>query len=94
MTDTLAPDAPLLRVLDPDGQAVAPLPEVPPDDLRRLFRHIVKMRVLDQRMLSLQRQGRIGFYGTAAGQEAAVTGSAYPMRDTDWVFPALREMGV
>ena len=51
-------------------------------------------RVLDQRMLSLQRQGRIGFYGTAAGQEAAVTGSAYALRETDWVFPALREMGV
>jgi pyruvate dehydrogenase E1 component alpha subunit/2-oxoisovalerate dehydrogenase E1 component alpha subunit len=45
-------------------------------------------------MLSLQRQGRVGFYGTATGQEAAVTGSAYPLRDTDWVFPALREMGV
>ena len=52
------------------------------------------MRVLDQRMLSLQRQGRIGFYGTAHGQEAAVTGSAYAARATDWVFPALREMGV
>jgi pyruvate dehydrogenase E1 component alpha subunit/2-oxoisovalerate dehydrogenase E1 component alpha subunit len=45
-------------------------------------------------MLSLQRQGRVGFYGTATGQEAAITGSAYAMRDTDWVFPALREMGV
>jgi pyruvate dehydrogenase E1 component alpha subunit/2-oxoisovalerate dehydrogenase E1 component alpha subunit len=59
-----------------------------------MMRHMVKMRVLDQRMLSLQRQGRIGFYGTATGQEAAVTGSAYAARDTDWVFPALREMGV
>ena len=45
-------------------------------------------------MLSLQRQGRIGFYGTATGQEAAITGSAYALRDTDWVFPALREIGV
>ena len=52
------------------------------------------MRVLDARMLSLQRQGRIGFYGTATGQEAAVAGSAYALADTDWVFPALREIGV
>ncbi|MBI3539372.1 MAG: 3-methyl-2-oxobutanoate dehydrogenase, partial [Candidatus Eisenbacteria bacterium] len=64
------------------------------DDLRALFRHMVMMRMLDQRMLSLQRQGRIGFYGTATGQEAAVTGSAFALRPTDWVFPALREMGV
>ncbi|MBI1797103.1 MAG: 3-methyl-2-oxobutanoate dehydrogenase [Candidatus Eisenbacteria bacterium] len=55
---------------------------------------MVMMRMLDQRMLSLQRQGRIGFYGTATGQEAAVTGSAFALRPTDWVFPALREMGV
>jgi pyruvate dehydrogenase E1 component alpha subunit len=86
--------APLLRVLDPEGRAVGPIPDVPSEDLIRLFRHMVQMRVLDQRMLSLQRQGRIGFYGTATGQEAAITGSAYALRATDWVFPALREMGV
>jgi len=85
---------PTLRALDPQGNAVGPLPDVPREDLVRLFRHMVQMRVLDGRMLSLQRQGRIGFYGTATGQEAAITGSAYALRPTDWVFPALREMGV
>ncbi len=83
-----------LQILDPQGHLTGTPPEVPPDDLRRLYRHMLGMRVLDMRMLSLQRQGRIGFYGTATGQEAAVTGSAYALRDTDWVFPALREMGV
>ena len=85
---------PLLQVLDADGKLVGPDPGLPSDDLRRLFRHMLKMRVLDTRMLSLQRQGRIGFYGTATGQEAAVTGGAYAWREGDWVFPALREMGV
>ena len=86
--------APLVQCLDVGGRAVGQLPDLSRDDLRALFRHMVKMRVLDQRMLSLQRQGRIGFYGTATGQEASVTGSAYALRPTDWVFPALREMGV
>jgi pyruvate dehydrogenase E1 component alpha subunit/2-oxoisovalerate dehydrogenase E1 component alpha subunit len=86
--------APLLQRLDPEGRAVGAPPDIPRDDLRALLRHMVRMRLLDQRMLSLQRQGRIGFYGTAHGQEAAVTGSAYVLRPTDWVFPALREMGV
>ena len=86
--------AALQQTLDLDGKLVGPAPDVPAEDLRRLFRHMLKMRALDQRMLSLQRQGRIGFYGTATGQEAAVTGSAYAARPTDWVFPALREMGV
>ncbi|HUK64578.1 MAG TPA: thiamine pyrophosphate-dependent dehydrogenase E1 component subunit alpha [Dongiaceae bacterium] len=83
-----------LQILDPAGVLRGTDPGIPDADLVRLFRHMLRMRALDQRMLSLQRQGRVGFYGTATGQEAAVTGSAYALRDTDWVFPALREMGV
>jgi len=44
-------------------------------------------------MMNLQRQGRIGFYGPASGQEAATVGSAFAMRPGDWIFPALREAG-
>ena len=84
----------MLQVLNAEGRVVGPLPSIPPDDLKRMYRHMLGLRVLDQRMLSLQRQGRIGFYGTASGQEAAITGSAYALRETDWVFPALRELGV
>jgi len=85
---------PTLQILDPEGRLTGEAPAIPRDDLRRLFRHILEMRVLDQRMLSLQRQGRIGFYGTATGEEAAITGSAYALRDSDWIFPALRQTGV
>jgi pyruvate dehydrogenase E1 component alpha subunit/2-oxoisovalerate dehydrogenase E1 component alpha subunit len=92
-TETATPRAPH-QILRPDGTLAGVPPEVADADLLKILRHMVKMRVLDQRMLSLQRQGRIGFYGTATGQEAAVTGAAYALRDTDWVFPALREMGV
>jgi len=87
-------DETLRRVLDDEGREIAKPPAVPDADLRALSRHMLKMRVLDQRMLSLQRQGRIGFYGMATGQEASVTGSAYPLRKQDWVFHALRETGV
>ncbi len=87
-------DETLRQVIDDDGREIAPPPSVPDADLRALSRHMLKMRLLDQRMLSLQRQGRIGFYGMATGQEASVTGSAYPLRKGDWVFHALRETGV
>jgi pyruvate dehydrogenase E1 component alpha subunit/2-oxoisovalerate dehydrogenase E1 component alpha subunit len=87
-------DETLRRVLDDDGLAIAPLPEIPADDLRRLYRHMLVLRTMDSRMLSLQRQGRIGFYGLTTGQEASITGSAYPLRASDWLFPALRETGV
>ena len=87
-------DETLRQVLDEDGREVATPPPLPDADLLALHRHMLKMRLLDQRMLSLQRQGRIGFYGMATGQEASVTGSAYPLRKGDWVFHALRETGV
>ena len=87
-------DETLRRVLDDEGRVVGTAPEVPDADLRALHRHMLMMRLMDQRMLSLQRQGRIGFYGLTTGQEASVTGSAYPLLPTDWIFPALRETGV
>ena len=94
VSENVGVDETLRRVIDEDGREVATPPAVPDADLRAMYRHMLKMRLLDQRMLSLQRQGRIGFYGMATGQEASVTGSAYPLRKGDWVFHALRETGV
>ncbi len=64
-----------------------------PSQLQELYRWMLLVRVLDQRMLNLQRQGRIGFYGTVTGEEASVIGSAYALKPEDWIFPALRQGG-
>ncbi|HUS30290.1 MAG TPA: thiamine pyrophosphate-dependent enzyme [Kofleriaceae bacterium] len=61
---------------------------------RQLFEGMLRIRVTDARMMALQRQGRIGFYGEAMGQEAAVVGSAAASKPDDWIVPALREAGV
>jgi pyruvate dehydrogenase E1 component alpha subunit/2-oxoisovalerate dehydrogenase E1 component alpha subunit len=61
---------------------------------RQLFEGMLRIRVTDARMMALQRQGRIGFYGEAMGQEAAVVGSAAASEPQDWIVPALREAGV
>lgn len=60
-------------------------------ELIRLYSEMLRLRLLDQRMLTLQRQGRIGFYGTTTGEEAAVIGSAFALQPDDWIFPALRQ---
>ena len=62
-------------------------------ELLHLYSEMLRLRLLDQRMLTLQRQGRIGFYGTATGEEAAILGSAFALRPDDWIFPALRQGG-
>jgi pyruvate dehydrogenase E1 component alpha subunit len=81
-----------LSILDEHGRLDSALePSVPADDLRRLYRTFLLARRFDDRMLSLQRQGRIGTYLPARGHEAAVLGSVYPLRPTDWLVPVWRE---
>src|SRR5437868_9465180 len=64
-----------------------------PELLLRLYREMVRLRTLDERMMTLQRQGRVGFYGACTGQEAATLASAIAFEPHDWIFPALREAG-
>src|SRR5437868_6992869 len=68
-------------------------PPIPREVLLRLYREMVRLRTLDERMMTLQRQGRVGFYGACTGQEAATLASAIALEASDWIFPALREGG-
>ena len=61
--------------------------------LLRLYRLMVTTRMLDDRAMKLQRQGRIGFYVPSFGQEACAVGSAFALGETDWCFPSYREPG-
>jgi pyruvate dehydrogenase E1 component alpha subunit len=56
-----------------------------------LYRHLRRVRLLDERLIQLQRQGRIGFHGSCAGQEVAPVAAGLALRASDWIFPALRE---
>jgi len=77
----------LLQVL-PAGRT-----DLAPEALREIYRGMLRMRLLDDRMLNLQRQGRIGFYAEARGQEAAVIGAVAAVGPEDYVVPAHREVG-
>ncbi len=89
---------PLRKVLREDGKGLLKSAEkehLPGEDkLLEIYRAMLTTRVLDQRMLKLQRQGRVGFVGLATGQEAAIHGSAAAFGPDDWFFSALREGGV
>jgi pyruvate dehydrogenase E1 component alpha subunit/2-oxoisovalerate dehydrogenase E1 component alpha subunit len=89
------PDIALHRVLRDDGTAdPATDPKIPADVLVRAYREIRRLRLIDARMLLLQRQGRVGFYGAAQGQEATPIATGLAVAPADWVFPALREQSV
>jgi 2-oxoisovalerate dehydrogenase E1 component alpha subunit len=84
----------VIRVLRDDGTLdPATDPKLSDDDVVALFQHMVFVRVLDERLVTLQRQGRIGFHIGSLGEEAAILGSAFAVRSQDWLFPCYREFG-
>ncbi len=86
------PTIPYYTVLDADGNLdKSNEPEVPKEDLVALYELMCFSREWDHRRLKLQRQGRIGTFAPAHGQEAAQAGSIYCTTDDDWFCPSFRE---
>jgi pyruvate dehydrogenase E1 component alpha subunit len=93
---TFRPEEPgrVIRVLSDDG-TLDPRHDPALDDreVQEIYRWMVTTRQLDERLVALQRQGRIGFHVGSLGEEAAIIGSAFAMRRSDWLFPCYREFG-
>lgn len=86
---------PLLQILNPEGvvNEQAQLPDLSPERIEELYRLMLLNRRVDERMIKLHRQGRIGFYVGSIGEEAAVLGSASALASEDWIVPCYRELG-
>jgi len=81
-----------LSILDSEGNLDTALePKLSPEKLLRLYRGMLLGRRLDERMLRLQRQGRIGTFAPIKGQEAAQIGSVCTLEARDWLVPSFRE---
>jgi len=81
-----------LSILDSDGNLDTALePKLADNELKSLYRAMLLGRRLDERMVRLQRQGRIGTFAPTKGQEAAQMGSIFTLRPTDWMVPSFRE---
>ncbi len=85
----------ILQVIRPDGEYDSKLePNLRVEDLRRMYRFMLLVRRFDERMMLLQRQGRIGFFIDSTGQEAAQIGTASAFTSNDWVYVSYRDAGV
>jgi pyruvate dehydrogenase E1 component alpha subunit len=84
----------MLQVIRADGEFD---PKVEPDlsheDLLRMHRYMLTVRRFNEKGMSLQRQGRIGFFMESTGQEACQIGMAYTLNPIDWAFPSYRDPG-
>ena len=85
----------IFSILLPDGK-VKPGVQIPPlslDQQLHLYRLMFLNRMIDNQMVRLQRQGRLGFYVGSRGEEATIVGSAFALKKEDWVVPCYRELG-
>lgn len=80
------------QVLDPSGKLVGQLPDLPDERLLGFYRWMVFGRAFSDRMVNLQRQGRMGTFGPLNGQEAASVGFAAPLEAHDWLTGSYREI--
>lgn len=84
-----------ISILDPSGQVDAKLePKLSTNTLKSMFQNLILTRAFDERAIKMQRQGKMGPYPPALGQEAIHVGVATAMAPTDWVVPSFREQGV
>ena len=82
-----------VSILGESGKVDSKLePEIPDEDLIQLYRTMLLAREFDDRMVKLQRQGRLGTLVPCRGQEAASLGSCYALKRSDWVAPYIREL--
>jgi pyruvate dehydrogenase E1 component alpha subunit len=82
-----------LQILDAQGNLDEELePDISHKELIRVYRFMVLAREADERMLKLQRQGRIGTFPPITGQEASVCGPTLAMTEKDWFVCSFREL--
>lgn len=63
------------------------------EDLAAALDLLALNRILDRRLQMLQRQGRLGFWMTSRGEEAAIFGVAMELQLSDPIFLSYRELG-
>ncbi|MBW1789780.1 MAG: pyruvate dehydrogenase (acetyl-transferring) E1 component subunit alpha [Deltaproteobacteria bacterium] len=81
-----------LSILDETGNLDKELaPDISDDLLLKLYRAMLLGRRFDERMLSLQRQGRIGTFAPISGQEASQLGAVAALEASDRIVPSFRE---
>jgi 2-oxoisovalerate dehydrogenase E1 component alpha subunit len=93
--DGTSVEIPELRILHQDGTTYpnADLPDIDQTLATKIYRTLAFHRVLDERMVASQRQGRLSFYMTALGEEAASVGGAAALKPQDMIMMQYREQG-
>lgn len=82
----------LIRVMGDDHAAAGEWdPKLDPAVLREALQHIMRMRIFDDRMMTMQRQGKLSFYMKSKMEEGAAVAAGMALRPSDILFPSYRQ---
>ena len=85
----------IVRVINKEGEAVGPWAgALTVEQLRTGLQHMMTLRVMDERMLTAQRQGKTSFYMQHLGEEAVACAFRMALEDGDMNFPTYRQAGL
>lgn len=79
------------QILNPEGKLKGAVPDLADEQLRQAYRWMIFGRTFSNRMVALQRQGRMGTFAPLNGQEATAVGLALPLLAEDWLLGSYRE---
>ncbi|MDQ0513891.1 pyruvate dehydrogenase E1 component alpha subunit [Mycoplasmoides fastidiosum] len=80
------------RLLDKDGNWLYPEKKAPLSvaKVKAAFERMIFQRTLDEKMLQMQRQGRMLTFAPNLGEECLQVATALAMNSEDWLIPAFR----
>jgi pyruvate dehydrogenase E1 component alpha subunit len=88
-------DYPTKSFLDDKGNLSSEFKwQISDEVLQRALKVMIQTRLVDERMLILQRQGTITFSMSALGEEGCAVASAAALETRDWMYPQYRESGI
>ncbi|RRJ31582.1 2-oxo acid dehydrogenase [Halocatena pleomorpha] len=79
------------RILDPNGELQTDPPELDEEELLKLYRTFIATRILEEKMLNMQRSGEVSLVARTLGEEATPLGCAAALQPDDWIFYTYRQ---
>lgn len=66
---------------------------IPEETLVQMYKIMQLTKRMDERMITLQRQGQVNFAMSSRGEEGCIVASAAALQACDWIYPQYREQG-
>ena len=84
----------LVRVLNDNNEAKGEWnPNLDSEELIIGLEHMLRLRIFDERMMKMQRTGKLSFYIRSYGEEAIAIAQTMALETQDWLFPTYRQPG-